>query len=428
MKKINIIIAGLISTAAMAQFNINIKTSGIDVGKEAYIYTLDGSKDILYSKEKVYKDGIKLKYNKPYRGMMKAFLPDYNITIPFISENKDIEISIQSESNRLKKINYLDTANKIMDNFQNNSSKREYILPALQQIAGYYNPTDDFAVALSKEITNLTTSQNIDTSNYPFIEFYKKNSEIFGKKNAQSQQISQEEIVNFLVNSNEMLETSGLLRPALLTYLNVKESSNTEDAVAKLLASANVETSRGQTILSELIDIFNAYGMNSLKEKFLKQAEGLKCTINTRLSGTIALNKSVEIGAKLENSEFKNTINTSAKSLYDVKADKKIIVFWSSGCSHCEKELPQFIPVYQALKAKNIEIIGFSFDGDREAYTNKAKNYPWISVSELNGWYSSYAKKYNVQATPTYLVLDSQNKIIAKPDRLKDVLDFLEIK
>lgn len=426
MKKINTIIAGFISTVAMAQFSINIKTSGLDTNKEVYIYTLDGSKDILYSKEKTYKDGIKLKYNKPYKGMMKAFLPDYNMTIPFISENKNVEISVQTEKNNLIKIDYLDPANKIMDNFQNMSSKKEYILPVLQQIVGYYNPTEDFGIALLEEMKKLSTPQNIDTSNYPFIEFYKKNKDTFLQKNAQK--ISQDDIINFLVNSNEMLETSGLLRPTLLTYLNAKESSNTEDAVAKLLASANVETSRGQTILSEFIEIFNTYGMNSLKEKFLKQAEGLKCTINTRLSGTIALNKSVAIGAKLENSEFKNAINTSAKTLYDVKADKKIIVFWSSGCSHCEKELPKFIPVYQTLKAKNIEIIGLSFDGDKEAYTNKSKNYPWISASELNGWYSSYAKKYNVQATPTYLVLDNQNKIIAKPDRLNDILDFLEIK
>lgn len=426
MKNVYLALISLSSISAMGQFDINIKTEGLEVGKEIYIYTLDGSKDILYSKEITSKNGVSLKYKKEYKGMMKAYLPDYHYTIPFISENKNVNISVEVENNRPKKIIYQDVANQTMDALQNHSRKKEYILPALQQIYEYYSPSDEFAVALSKEINQIFKGNNMDTSAFPFINFYKTNNETFVQR--VNSEISSEKIIDFLSSSNEMLETSGLLRPIILTYLNLKTSSNTEEAVSKLLTAVNLETSRGQTVLSELIDIFDVYSMNNLKEKYLTEAQNLKCSINNRLSNTIALNKSLQIGAKLENSVFKNPVNTSAKSIYDIKADKKILVFWSSGCSHCDKELPQFIPIYNTLKSKNIEIIGLSFDSDKMAYQQKANNYPWISASELNGWYSNYSKKYNVQATPSYIIIDSQNKIIAKPNNFKEAIDFLQIK
>jgi len=105
-----------------------------------------------------------------------------------------------------------------------------------------------------------------------------------------------------------------------------------------------------------------------------------------------------------------------------------VVVFWSSTCSHCETELPQLIPVYNTLKSKNIEIIGLSLDADRASYENKIKSFPWVNDSELRGWYSSYSDTYNVHATPTYFILDANNKIIGKPDHIGDVLTELGVK
>ena len=50
-------------------------------------------------------------------------------------------------------------------------------------------------------------------------------------------------------------------------------------------------------------------------------------------------------------------------------------------------------------------------DSDKDSYFEKAKNYPWISASELRGWHSQYTDLYNVKATPTYYILDKINKI-----------------
>ena len=79
-------------------------------------------------------------------------------------------------------------------------------------------------------------------------------------------------------------------------------------------------------------------------------------------------------------------------------------------------------------KSKKIEIIGFSLDTEKSAYESRVAALPWINDSELRGWNSSFTETYNVHATPTYFVLDSENKIIAKPDHASDVLQFFGLK
>ena len=80
------------------------------------------------------------------------------------------------------------------------------------------------------------------------------------------------------------------------------------------------------------------------------------------------------------------------------------------------------------MKAKNIEIIGFSLDSEKAAFERAANNYPWINDTELRGWNSTYGDKYNVHATPTYFILDSNNKILDKPNHVNDVFEYLGLK
>ena len=419
---------GLMSSVSLfGQFNINIKVEGGDPGTEAYINTLGGSKDILFKKEKLNTKGLNVKYPKKYMGMMKVYFPDLNYAVNFISENKDVNLVVTLANNKVSNVAYLDDSNRVMNNLQDTERKKEYILPALYQIAEYYKGNSDFSTALNKEINVLSSNNKEDLQNYPFINYYQTN---YGKYVQQSagNAVSQEDLIHFFANSNELLETSSLMRPMLLSFINTTKGGSPEAAVGKLLTAVNLETSRGQNILSELIEIFDAYGMTDLKNRYLNEAKSLKCEINDRLSNIIKTNDNVQIGATFANADLLNVTNSTAKTLFDVKAKKKIIVFWSSGCSHCETELPQFIPHYQELKKQNIEIIGFSLDSEESNYKAKANNYPWISSSELKGWNSSYVEKYNVHATPFYYVLDEYNKIIAKPDHFRDVISFLGVK
>jgi peroxiredoxin len=81
------------------------------------------------------------------------------------------------------------------------------------------------------------------------------------------------------------------------------------------------------------------------------------------------------MGAVFPNYKFQSPLNTTAKSLHDVKADKKVIIFWSSTCSHCESELPKLLEKYNELKAKNIQVVALSLDVDKNSYTKRLPHF-----------------------------------------------------
>ena len=195
----------------------------------------------------------------------------------------------------------------------------------------------------------------------------------------------------------------------------------------KLLEKVNLKTSRGQIILAELLSIFEIYELEKQKEKYFGLASSLNYEVNSQLKTIVKAIKNTSIGAVLPDYSFtSNVSNTKAKKLSGVKADKKVVLFWSSTCSHCLKELPIISENYQKLKKKNIEVIAFALDSDSKSYKETIASLPWINDTELKGWQSSYTETYNVRATPTYFVLDKNNKIIEKPTNFSAFLSTLE--
>lgn len=427
MKKIFVLSGVLLTFSLHAQFSVNIQTPADFKDKEAILYTLSGSKDIIVTKEQSKNNSWTFKYPKNYSGMMKVYFPNTNNNISFISENKNVNIKLETEGNKIKNVIYQDEANELMNSIQEYSQKKELILPALAQIKEYYKDNTDFGKALITEIGKLSGNSTVDQTKHPFVYYYNTNYAKFLSNDA-AKKVSQDEVVDFFDKSNDMLESSSLIRPILVAYLNNGGNTNVGQSVDKLLDRLKVETPRGQTVLSELIDIFDVYEMTDLKNKYLTLAKNLKCTITDRLASTLKANANVEIGAVFPNYKFQSPVNTTAKSIAEVKADKKVVVFWSSTCSHCETELPKLLEKYNELKAKNIQIIGLSLDSDKDSYTKKIVAFPWINDSELRGWNSSYAETYNVHATPSYFILDANNKIISKPEHVGDVLSNLNLK
>lgn len=430
MKKIYILSAVLTAFSLQAQFTVTIQAPAEFKDQDAILYTLNGSKDIIVTKEQIKNNTWTFKYPNHYMGMMKVYFPASNNAVSFVSENKNVSVKMDVQNNKLKDVIYLDEVNDLMSKQQEGSQKKELILPALAQIKEYYKDNTEFGKALKSEMERLSgMSNSIDAAQHPFIFYYNTNyNKFLSNSTDPAKKVSQDDIVNFLDKSNDMLESSSLLRPVLVSYLNSGGNTNVAGSVDTLLDRLKVETPRGQTVLSELIDIFDVYDMAELKTKYLTLAKNLKCTITDRLATTLKSNANVEIGAAFPNVKFQSPANTTAKSLYDVKADKKVIVFWSSTCSHCESEMPQLLAKYNDLKAKNIQIIGLSLDTDKNSYTQKIAAFPWINDSELRGWNSSYVDTYNVHATPTYFILDANNKIINKPDHVGNVLEYFKLK
>ena len=426
----NIIVLSLLFVAAFfkAQFSVNVKAPSDFNASEAYLYKLNGSKDLIIDKAIKKNNAWDFNVKEKYEGMMKIFFPEANSSVSFVTENSNVSLSFTSKNGKVAKTDYLDDVNNIFYSIQDQQKKREQILPALYQIQNFYKENSEFGVALKNEISNLSADIVFDSDKHPFLSYYFKTYQNFLQESVGKKNPTNDEIISFLNNTQNYLETSSLLKPILMVFLSNTSRSSLGDEVDKLLTAVNVETPRGQTILSELIEIFNVYSIKDLKEKYLTEAKNLKCTINDRLANTIKSNANTEIGKIIPNNTFLNPVNTKVKSLHDVKADKKIIILWSSTCSHCEKEIGEMVLQYNKLKEKNIEVVGLSLDSDAKSYSDKVKMLPWINDTELKGWFSSYVDTYNVHATPTFYIVDAKNKIIAKPDNFSEILELLQLK
>ena len=88
MKKIYTLSAVLAAFALQAQFTVTIQTPADFKDQDAILYTLNGSKDIIVTKEQSKNNTWTFKYPSNYMGMMKVYFPVSNNTVSFISENK----------------------------------------------------------------------------------------------------------------------------------------------------------------------------------------------------------------------------------------------------------------------------------------------------------------------------------------------------
>jgi len=107
--------------------------------------------------------------------------------------------------------------------------------------------------------------------------------------------------------------------------------------------------------------------------------------------------------------------------------DNYVIVFWSTQCGHCLKEIPV---LYDSLKdnAKTKVIaIGMEEKVSKPVWEKMVLNYPnFINVYGVNKWQNEFAQEYGIHSTPTYLVLDADKNIIAKPDDVGALKVFFE--
>src|SRR5690606_31351492 len=115
-------------------------------------------------------------------------------------------------------------------------------------------------------------------------------------------------------------------------------------------------TPRGQNVLSSVFIVLPEEQFGSLLEKYYAKANSLTCEITDELKASLTAHNTIVPGNQVPDIQFKNPVN-GYKSLYDVKADKKIIIFWASWCPACQDEMPFVKEYYRNFKDAGGEII-----------------------------------------------------------------------
>jgi thiol-disulfide isomerase/thioredoxin/archaellum component FlaC len=108
--------------------------------------------------------------------------------------------------------------------------------------------------------------------------------------------------------------------------------------------------------------------------------------------------------------------------------ERYLLVFWSTACPHCVKDVPKLYEFMQAHK--NVSVISFSVEdangiNNWNEFIKKLPN--WHNVMGTHPdhkWDNETVRSYNLLGTPSFFVLDQNKKIIAAPDQLEDVKNY----
>jgi thiol-disulfide isomerase/thioredoxin len=122
---------------------------------------------------------------------------------------------------------------------------------------------------------------------------------------------------------------------------------------------------------------------------------------------------------------------TTFEKLSNLPNKYKLVVFGASWCPNCQSDYPKWKDYYIGLKANyDLEIVYISIDTNKNVLEEYYKDAPFITFCDAKGWETQTAKDYYVFATPTYILLDKDLKIVAKiktPEHLKAWLEAKSI-
>lgn len=115
------------------------------------------------------------------------------------------------------------------------------------------------------------------------------------------------------------------------------------------------------------------------------------------------------------------------KSMYSVKNDYVLILFWDENCGICKQEIEDLKTIYQQ-NSYNLEIFAVCVNSDLEKWKKVVveRNMPWINVNGTRSATPDFHDLYDIHGTPVIYLLDKDKKIIAKRINAEQVPELLE--
>ncbi len=240
--------------------------------------------------------------------------------------------------------------------------------------------------------------------------------------------------INF---NSSTLQASSFISDKLVNYvftaLPIKQMKQIE--IEKIL-QANIDTAFSKA--SGLSDAYQFHIANTLWtqtsinnynttadyifNKYLKPSTAAKT--NEEIIKNIERHNRLRIGAI--SPEIKWNDGSSLKTLSELQgAESYILIFWSSTCGHCLRALPD---LHKELKNHpKIKVLAVGLEDDERTWKpESAKLSHFEHAIALGKWDSEYAATFNIDATPTYFILDKEKRILAKPENDKELIEFLK--
>ncbi|WP_435261283.1 TlpA family protein disulfide reductase [Tenacibaculum sp. nBUS_03] len=375
------------------------ETAQTGVYRATYRNSGSGFVDFLFNKE-----NIEFYFNPKY--------PEQTIAFTSSRENKVFSKYLEQSANAQKKIN---------------SYQVNYI----------QNPVRDVKKAYKKAVEELEDLQEANENksegmlSYHFIKASAQYNSSSPIDNMQKYVASK--VDNFFkyvdFESMPLYQSSFLIDRIndFVFYLNYSEDQVTQQSLYKesitkvlddVLSNKSFKKEAIEFLITSFTDKRNSEIVDWLFTEFYDKLDNRDQSFKDKKLGQL----SVSVGRIAPDFSWKeNETEYKLSTLNDGKY--YLLIFWSTACPHCVKEIPD---VHNFMKQfTNTSVIGFGIESNDTKFNEFKK--------QLDGWHNVYGthpenkfdnetvRAYKIDATPTYFVLDSNKKIIAIPNTVEDV-------
>lgn len=238
--------------------------------------------------------------------------------------------------------------------------------------------------------------------------------------------------------NNETLLSSNFIIEKMFNYIFGVSAEDDEDANYKKNIdvfwskiknnTAEIKKSFLVEIWQQMTDLNNESVANYISETYLMN---LAVALNDQeLLNALLLYKNISIGSVAPDFSWETLIDKKkiTNKLSELNAaENYIVVFWSSTCSHCLDEIPQLQTFVKNQEKGKLKVIAIGLESEPYKWKDLTYSYPtFIHVYGKGKWDNKIGHDYGVTGTPTYFVLDSDKRIIAKPENFEALKSWFE--
>lgn len=386
------------------------------------------------------------KYNIPYgtpTGVYRVIInkqENKSIDVVYNQENIVLKTHYDQMLERLSISKSLET--QLFHRYQRAKSYIRYkekqirkLLEQYPQNDPFYSDLEEKYVLLQKEhydsakniknaYPNTYVAKLVDVSIIPFEASIQTRSQwVRYKKNHffDNGGLTDESLLRSQAIPNKILDFLSLYRKP--SYTKKRQQHAFKKAVDTLMKYTRDNAEIFDFTINFLIEGFRKFEFNKLIDHIARETEAaLKCINEERrdeMQKKINRIQTTSPGAKAPSIKLPNLENDTVR-LSSVRQPFTLVVFWASWCPHCMNMLPELQHFYEKHK-DSLAIYAVSIDKDREKWQQEAQKYPWIHVSQLEGWQSKPVEDYSVYGTPSFFLLDKKKKIITREGSLEAI-------
>lgn len=441
MRKILLLFV-LVSSTMYGQYKISGTISPVNDYQNALLYKVEGARQVYLKNAKI-KKGIDLSKGTFELTFSNDMVPgSYRITydlqrggfIDFLFNKENVTLSIDTSQEQPIVSFEKSKENKLYSDYIKALSIEQYKTDSLQ-IAYLKDPSLVNAGAYKEAVKNIKTVQSEfakKANNMLVLNFIKATDRYNAPEAAKTPKEYFSGVLSHFFDNidfkNSVLFNSSFLIDRItdyVFYMNYTEDRDRQLVLHKNAVDKVMGLIENQKFKADIIE-FLATQFSSAKETSIvdyimkNHFEKLPKEVqNEEFKKKITSELAVAVGRRAPNFSWQE--NGKTVSLSDLNDAKHyVLIFYSTECPHCLRELPQF---FEFMKGKDhVKVVAFAMERTKISWNKFTTTLPgWHHALGLGKWENPVARTYQIVSTPSYFVLSADKTILGNPEELEDL-------